>query len=261
VPITKQQLGMMAPRGKAVPKEVQGTVVDMCFFTMLEGCVRGKLFEGCSTIGGIDLFCSLMYLHFAKNSAIRERLPRAIETIQKLYLEKSGVTELVCFHDECYGAFTHVAPAFGIEVPFKPVHLFEFLCQRLDRLKDRIQPLGLEVAYQRPCSARLIPETHKYVDEIFERIGVERVEREYQGENTLCCGGVMRAQQRHDLADDLVERNLTDMKKSGAFACVFNCPYCLFTLGEAVAERGMTPILMSELCQMALGEGRLMTGR
>jgi Fe-S oxidoreductase len=96
------------------------------------------------------------------------------------------------------------------------------------------------------------------VDEIFKRIGVERAEREYEGENALCCGGVLRAQQREERADDIQMRNLEDMKASGANVSVFNCPFCLFTLGEAAAQRGMMPILMSELCQFALGEGKMM---
>ena len=69
-----------------------------------------------------------------------------------------------------------------------------------------------------------------------------------------------RAQQREELADDLLERNLTDMQASGATVCVFNCPFCFFTMGEAVAQRGMMPILMSELCHFALGEGKMMGG-
>jgi len=71
---------------------------------------------------------------------------------------------------------------------------------------------------------------------------------------------VIRAQQREELADDLLKRNLDDMKASGANVCVFNCPFCLFTMGEAAAENGLMPLLMSELCQFALGEGKMMGG-
>jgi Fe-S oxidoreductase len=260
IPITKQQVVMMAPRGRIEPQKVQKPVVNMCYFPMLTDCVRGKLFEGASIIVGSDIFCNIMWLHFARNSVIRERLPQVIDNIWTYYLKQSGVDELICFHDECYGAYTHLAPAFGIQVPFKSIHLFEYLTRRLDALKAHIRPLGMKVAYQRPCSNRLVPETQHWVDDIFQRIGVERVEREYDGENALCCGGVLRAQQREELADDLLERNLSDMKASGASVCVFNCPFCLFSMGEAVAERGMMPILMSELCHFALGEGKMMGG-
>ena len=254
-PLTKQQLRIMGPRGDISPREVTAPVINMCAFPMLAGCVRGKLFEGASTISGRDIFCNIMWLHFGKNSVIRERLPQVIDNIMSCYLERSGVDELVCFHDECYGAYTQLAPAFGIEVPFKPVHLFEYLTQRLGELKSEIRPIGQRVAYQRPCSSRLIPETQHWVDEIFELIGVDRIERRYDREDALCCATTIRIAQRDDLADDNQKRNLDDMLDVGAKYCVFNCPACLFALRGPVAERGMIPILMSDLCQIALGEG------
>jgi Fe-S oxidoreductase len=254
-PITRQQVAMMAPRGQIAPQKVSAPVINMCYFPMLTGAVRGKLFEGATTIAGSDIFCNIMWLHFAKNSVIRERLPRMIENIMKNYLEPSGVQELICFHDECYGAYTHLAPAFGIEVPFKAVHLFEFLARRLAALKNEIQPLNAVAAYQRPCSNRLVPETQPWVDEIFQRLGVKRPAREFDGENALCCAMILRAQQRFELADELQEKNIADMKAAGAQYAVFNCPMCYLTLGESVRTQGMTPILMSDLCQQALGSG------
>jgi Fe-S oxidoreductase len=251
-PITKQQVIMMKPRGKITPATVSAPVINMCYFPMLTGCIRGKLYEGASLIVGSDIFCNIMWLHFGSNSVIRDRLPRMIENIWNYYLRDNGVSELICFHDECYGAFTHLAPAFGIEVPFKPVHLFQYLSQKLAELKDQIHPVNARVAYQRPCSNRLIPETQHWVDDIFSKIGVERVDRTYDRENALCCGQVFRAQQRDDLADDVQQRNLDDMQQAGVAYCVFNCPACFFALADAVAERGIFPILMSDLCQIAL---------
>jgi Fe-S oxidoreductase len=254
IPVTRQQIGMMAPRGRIAPRKVHAPVIDMCAFSALSGCIQGKLFEGASTIGGLDIFCNIMWLHFSKNSVIRERLPLMIENIQKNYLEPSGVSELVCYHDECYGAFTRLAPAFGIEVPFKPVHLFECLAGKLAELGSEIRPIQKKVAYQRPCSNRLVPETQHWVDDIFHMIGAERVERKYDRENALCCAMILRAMQREELADDIQKKNLDDMEAAGAKYCVFNCPACMTSLGELVAERGMKPILMSELCRVALGE-------
>ena len=260
VPLTKQQVVMMAPRGKISPEKVHAPVVNLCYFPMLKDTVRGKLFDGASAVVGSDIFCNIMWLHFAKSSVIRERVPRMIRNLWDHYLKESGVDEVVCYHDECFATYTQLAPAFGMEVPFKAIHLFEFLTRRLDALKDHIRPLGLKVAYQRPCSNRLIPETQPWVDEIFQRIGVERVEREYDRENALCCGGVFRIQQREELADDVLTRNLDDMKAAGANVCVFNCPFCFLAMGEAAAHAGLMPLMMSELCHFALGEGKVMGG-
>jgi Fe-S oxidoreductase len=260
VPLVKQQIVMMAPKGRAEPEKLTGPIINMCYFPMLTKSIRGELYEGASTIVGSDIFCNIMWLHFAKNSVIRERLPKVIDTLWNFYLKENDREEVICYHDECYGTYTQLAPAFGITVPFRPIHLFEYLIQRLEALKDRIRPIGLKAAYQRPCSNRLIPETQPLVDEIFRRVGVERVQREYDGENALCCGGVLQAMQRDDQVEDIQKRNLDDMQASGAGLCVFNCPFCFFTLGEAAANRGMMPILMSELCQYALGEKVMLGG-
>lgn len=253
-PVTHQQLVIMAPQDDIVAKTVHAPVINMCAFSMLEENIRGKLYEDVSIISGNDIFCNIMWLHFAKNSTIRERLPRAIDNIWNCYLKDSNVDEIVHFHDECYGAYTHLAPAFGIDVPFKSVHLFEFLVQRLDALKDVVRPIHQKVAYQRPCSNRLIPEIQPLVDEIFDRVGVQRVKREYDRENALCCTFAQRAQQRDERADDVLKRNVDDMAATGAAYCVFNCPACFFSMSEAVAKAGLAPILMSDLCRLALGE-------
>ncbi|MFO8111597.1 MAG: (Fe-S)-binding protein [Desulfosalsimonadaceae bacterium] len=253
-PIVEEQLRMMAPKGRITPQPVSGVVVDMCAFPMLTGCIRGKLFEGATTIVGTDIFCNIMWLHFAKNSTIRERVPRIIDNIMHFYLKESNIRELICFHDECYGTYTSVADAFGLDVPFTPVHQFDYITGRLNELQDRIKPLNVKIAYQRPCSNRLVPHTDKALDEIFEKIGAERVPRTYDRENALCCGGVPRAHQRDELADELVEKNIDDMIRTGATYCVFNCPFCMATLAHEVAERGLMPILVSDLVQIALGE-------
>jgi len=253
-PIIKEQLKMMAPRGKITNLKVQSPVVNMCAFPMLTGCVRGSLFEGASVISGNDIFCNIMWLHFAKNSAIRERVPEMIENIMNYYLNDSGIDEMVCFHDECYGTYTSVADAYDISVPFKPIHLFDYINRKLDGLSDRIKPLKVNIAYQRPCSNRLAPEKDKVLDEIFEKIGAVRVPRKFDRENALCCGGVPRAQQRDELADELVEKNIDDMLAVGATYCVFNCPFCMATMAQEVAERGLMPMLVSDLVLTALGE-------
>ncbi len=251
-PITRQQIVMMQPKGNLQPAKVSAPLVNLCAFPMLAGSIRGKLFEGAATVSGNDIFCNIMWLHFGKNSLIRERVPQSIERLHTFFLAESGLKEMVCFHDECYGAYTQLAAAFNMAVPFRPVHLFEYLNRRLDELKDNIKPLGAKVAYQRPCSNRLAPHTDLLLDEIFRKIGVERAVREYDRENALCCGGVLRGHQKDDLADDLQRRNIEDMRAAGAVYAVFNCPFCMFTLGEAVAEKGLFPILVSDLCQQAL---------
>jgi Fe-S oxidoreductase len=250
-PIVKQWINMAIPTRKDPQyfPNAKEPVISLCFFPELIRDLSGKLFESVSSIVGRHFFCQLVYLHFGKPSLIRERLPKIIENIAR-----HGFKEVVFFHDECYSTFTSYARAYGIEVPFRPVHYFEYLYKRLRELKNEIKPLNLRIAYQRNCSTRLAPDKEHYLDKIFELVGVERVRREYDGENALCCGGIFRAQQRYDLYVDVQKRNVEDMVKTKAEYCVFNCPYCYYVLAERVSKAGIRPIMLYQLCKMAIGE-------
>jgi Fe-S oxidoreductase len=130
----------------------------------------------------------------------------------------------------------------------------DFLLERMKEMKDRITPLGIRAAYQRPCSNRLIPGKQPLVKEILDLIGVEVPERVYQGENCLCCGEILRSVSGYKLADDVQERNLNDMAQTGAAYCVFNCPACQSSLSEKVARKGLKPVHIIDLCKIAIGE-------
>jgi len=257
-PIIQRGINVGIPyRGEPKIEKINGRALLMGVFSDLMFLIQGKLFEGLPVISQdprkmFHYFCQLMYLHFARSSVIQERLPKIIQTITE-----HEVTEVICFHDECYGTYTSYCPAIGMEVPFKPIHLFEFLYNRLLELKDDIRPVNLKVAYQRPCSARLSPDKHHFVQAIFDLIGAQAVEREYVDENALCCGGTIEAQRREGSrkrAADLQKRNIEDMKNAGAEVCVFNCPACYSTLGQMVAQNGIRPVFMSDLCRVAIGE-------
>ena len=257
-PLTRHGVQMGIPwRGDLAIEEVKEPVISMGLFPQLVHLIQGRLFEGVSLLSTdgrtmFHLFCQLMYLHFARTSVIQERLPKIIDNIAK-----HEVKEVIFFHDECYGAFAHYAPAYGIEVPFKPVHFFEYLYKRLTDLKDDIKPVRFKVAYQRPCSSRLSPDKLHFVDDIFDLIGAESVDREYTGENALCCAATIKPQTkegRRQFAAEIQRKNIQDMVDAGAQLCVFNCPACMLTLGQPAAKKGLMPIFMSDLCRLAIGE-------
>jgi len=250
-PIMNQQIKSMSPVGKGKVEELKDPVISLCAFPEAKKALRGDLFQNPNNYFGRDYFCNLMYLHFARSSIIKERLPRIIENIWKQKLNKSESKELICYHDECYATYTSWAPAYGIEVPFKPMHFYEYLYNRIRASMENITPIDAKVAYQRPCSNRLIPEQQHWVDDIFELLGAQRVKREYDREDALCCGGILRMQGRDDLAHDLQVKNLEDMEAAGVDYCVFNCPFCSYTLSEMVKERNIKPIMMIDLCTLS----------
>lgn len=250
-PITKQWINMCEPVGRFTVGKVKEKALSFCFMPATRDLAKGRLFEdvASSYVFGPEFFCNVVYLHFAKASVTKDRLPRIIENISK-----QGIKELICLHDECYGSFNSLAPAYGIEVPFKTIHYLEYLYNKLKEYKDEIKPLNIRVAYQRNCSARLAPNTDHFVDDIFQLIKVERVQRKYDRENALCCGEVIRMVKGYELADDIQKRNIDDMVDAGAEYCVFNCPACWDALAEKVAKKGIKPIHMIDLCKQAIGE-------
>jgi Fe-S oxidoreductase len=239
------------PVGKFIVGKVEEKALSYCFLPHFNTLVKGKLFDGIawSVIFGQEFFCNAVYLHYAKASVIKDRLPRIVENIKN-----QGIKELVCLHDECYGTFTSLTSAYGIDTPFKPIHYYEYLYGRLRELKDSIRPLNIKAAYQRNCSARLCPETDHYVDDVFGLLGVERLKRNYDRENALCCAEIFRMAKGPALADDVQKRNIDDMVKSGAEYCVFNCPACWDSLAHKVVKQGIKPIHMIDLCKLAIGE-------
>ena len=250
-PITNQWINMAEHQGKFMVGRVKDAAMSCCMIPDLGAWAKGALFGDlpAATVVGAEFMCPAVYLHFAKPSVVRHRLARVLENFAKL-----GVKEVLCLHDECYGTYTSIAPAYGLEVPFRPVHYMEHLHGALKAAGDRIKPLDIKAVYQRPCSARLSPDQHHWVDDIFGLIGVQRTEREYQDENSLCCGDVMKSTIGYEAAMGLQKRNLEDMAASGAGYCVFNCPFCLYTLSEKVENKGLRPIHMIDLCRMAIGE-------
>jgi Fe-S oxidoreductase len=250
-PVTDQFILIGEPRGQHELGMVGEVALSFCKFEPLKAIGRGKLFEqvASSYVAGAEFMCPAVYLHFGKTSVIKERLPRVIERISGL-----GIKQLICLHDECYGTFTSIAPAFGMEVPFKPVHYLEYVHGRLQELKSEITPLNITVAHQRPCSSRLSSDKFHFVKNILDLIGVELVDRKYQGETTLCCGEPMRVAELEETADDVQQRNIADMLAHQVEYCIFNCPACQIALSEKVSKKGIVPLHITDLCKMALGE-------
>jgi len=250
-PITNQWINMAEHQGKFMFGNIKDKAMSCCFIPELGEFGQGALFEeiASSFALGAEFMCPAVYLHFAKTSVIKERLPKVIENFARL-----NVSEVLCLHDECYGTYTSIAPAYGMEVPFKPIHYMEYLYEKLIQFQDRIKPLGIKAVYQRPCSSRFCPDKHHYVKDICELIGVQLLDREYQNENALCCGDILKMVAGYEVYKDVRERNVKDMVSSGANYCIFNCPFCQFSLSEKVSKAGLKPIHMVELCKMAIGE-------
>lgn len=225
---------------------------------------KSKLFEGVDVLGGRNFFCNLLYFHTGQYSIVEKRARIIVDNIAKL-----GVKEVICFHDECYAFYTRYVPEYGIDLPFKPIHIFEYMVNYFKKNPDGFKPLNLKVAYQRSCSTRLTPEKDKYLAELLEILGVTRVEREFDNENALCCqapglqlaGAVdpekvprEKVKERKKQAKERQKSNIEDAVNAGADAMLFVCQMCEETLGKKARKAGLVPVFITDLGRMALGE-------
>jgi Fe-S oxidoreductase len=223
-------------------------VMSVCVFGKTDAdLIQGELYN-LPRVGGKPYFCWVLFSHLGAESIQKKR---AREFVDRLAL--TGAKEVVCFHDDCYAMLARLAPDYGIEVPFRPVHLAEYLVDYLKANKARIKPLEIDVAYQRPCASRHTPEKEHFIDELFELVGARRVERNFDRKNALCCSGIKMMIGKGDPRPDQ-EKNILDAKTAGARALVCLCPMCMQSLAAVAKEHDLPPIFIGDLARMALGE-------
>ncbi len=242
---------MFTPKKPFTPPETGKEALSLCtIYVSIPWAFSGALFAGMTPLKGTHYFCNLIYPHMGNDSLMRERLQPLIDKYACL-----GAEKIVFAHDDCYAVMTDAVERFGMTLPFKPVHLFEHLRDRLVEHREKIRPLDMKIAYQRPCASRLTPWKEPLLDEIFDLIGVERVSRRYDRDKAMCCGQDMGGiQKRGDKFPAYKTDNILDAKAAGAEAMVYLCPMCLDALGKMAQENGLANYMISDLCRLAIGE-------
>ncbi len=223
-------------------------VMSTCVFAKTDpNLVQGQLYD-LPRVGGKPYFCWILFSHIGAESVQRKHAEEFVDR-----LSATGAREIICFHDDCYAMLARVAPEYGIEVPFRPVHLTEYLVECLKNQRDTIRPVNMKIAYQRPCASRHTPEKEVFVDELFEVAGAERVWRDYDREKALCCAGVKMLQGKGDIRS-AQEENVRDALEAGAEAMVCLCPMCMHSLSGVAADLNMPLVFIGDIARMALGE-------
>lgn len=222
-------------------------VLSLCVMQLPDGTIGGQMFDGMTIAKGGDFFCYIGYVHAGLESPVARNAQKFIDNVASLG------KEIVFLHDDCYAMVDAKVKDYGIKVPFKYMHLLEYMRNYLRDNRSKITRLGVKVAYQRPCASRYTPEKDVFVDEIFELIGAERPARKYERESALCCTGAF-VKVYPQLAAEVQAKNVDDALQSGADALVTLCPMCDRVLRRPTTERGLRKIYITDLCRMALGE-------
>lgn len=231
---------------KNIPRA--GRIMNACSYDKSEaGLLQGALYNLPRT-GGKPFFCWDFFWHMGAGSVSKKHTQTFVDR-----LAQTGAEEVVCFHIGCYMTLVKTAPEINIKVPFRPIHFAEYLVEYLRAHRKSIKPLNLKIAYQRPCTSRLIPDKEYLIDDVFGLTGVERVERKYDREGALCCSAPKLL---YNMGDGRVERekNIFDAQDSGAQALVYLCFVCRNSLTETANEHSLPMIFLGDIVRMALGE-------
>ncbi len=243
--------------GSAIPSKIikgkpEKPVISTCVLgDLVFGVFEGQLFDGMTFLKGGDYFCYLGWIHGGRPSMLKENAQKFVDN-----LAKSGAKEIILFHDDCYAMLANKIKEYAIELPFKPIHIIEYLRDYVKKNVDQVNKLNIKIAYQQPCASRYTFEKDKILDELFELIGVERVKRKYDRENALCCGstqGLMINISKEE-QNEWRMKNIIDAREAGAEAIVFLCPICTLSLRSRAKAQGLEPYIISNLVRVALGE-------
>lgn len=224
-------------------------VLSLCVMEpfMPADAVEGQMFKDMTVAKGGRYFCYLGYVHIGMDSPLGEHARGFVDELAAI-----GSDEIVFIHADCHAMMSKI-PDYGIEIPFKVTHIAEYMRDYLKGHSENIVPVNRKIAYQRPCASRYSGEIDPVIDELFEMIGAKRVERRYDRESALCCGGLFSRIYPERIRPTM-ENNIKDALEAGAEAMVFLCPLCMGALGKSAAEKGMKPIFITQLVRMALGE-------
>jgi Fe-S oxidoreductase len=234
---------------QVIPGDPGKPALSLCSVgDLIPGLFEGPMFDGLTVLKGGDYFCNVGWVHLGYATPVREGAPRVVENIAR-----TGAEEVVFYHDDCYALFAAMIAEYGIELPFRPAHIIEYLLNYVRDNADKVSPLGLRVAYQQPCASRYTPWKDGQLDELLGLIGAERVEREYDRKFALCCGSPMMPRDR-DKAREIKERNIRDAASHGAQAMAYLCPLCVLNLRKVAGAAGLENYHLIELVKTALGD-------
>ncbi len=247
--IAKGLEGRAEPR-EVIPGEVGKPLLSLDSFRFdqfPEGTFDSQLFKGMTVVRGAELMSLAGCVHSGGQRFVRRYGQLVLDRLA------SFGKDVVYMHNEGFVLAHAKAKEYGFSVPFKYMHLYEYLRNYLAGHKNSITKLGKKIAFQANCATRWIPEYDAFLDEIFELIGVARPPRQYERLNALCCSAPVINTDR-GLAIDIQKKNFEDAIACGADAIVTCCPVCDRVFRRPSEQFNLPKIFITDLCRIALGE-------
>ena len=184
-----------------------------------------------------------------------EYLAEIIDSNARL-LEEAGVKTMVTVSPHCYDMFANRYP--NRSGDFRPLHYTQYLLELIagERLKFENE-LPMKVTYHDPCYLSRRNDVYDEPRQILQSIpGIELVEMERRGQDTLCCGGGGGRMWMETAAGErFSDLRMQEAAKTGAEVVVTSCPHCITCLEDSlsvVTGSGLRVLDLAEVADMAL---------
>lgn len=187
----------------------------------------------------------------------------------QVFREK-GITNLVTISPHCYDVFKNHYPAIiGQEITSSCKHYTQYLAQLLEEgrlelgtpfssLTDRSAVSGTadkhrKITFQDPCYLGRHNDEYHAPRLVLKAIpGVELIEMENHGQDSLCCGGGggrmwLETAPGERFSDIRVE----EAAKSGANILATACPFCVVCLEDSLKGLGIQDLKVMEVAEIA----------
>ncbi|MDY6932804.1 MAG: (Fe-S)-binding protein [Spirochaetota bacterium] len=251
--IPEESLLMMGSASQMPSEIIKGEpnkpLISLCAVgDIIPGLFDGAIFEGMNFVKGGDYFCRIGFNHLGIESPVRDGASRFIENLSSL-----GHDEIIFFHDDCYALLNYKAKEYGIDIPFKFVHIIEFLRDYVKSNFEKINPINMKIAYQQPCASWCSMEKDTILDDFFSLVGATRLPRKYDKELGSCCGSPYMPRDR-EKGRAVRNRNIKDAKEYGAESIVYLCPICYMSMKKGASENNMRSLHLIHLAKIAIGE-------
>ncbi len=164
---------------------------------------------------------------------------------------------------ECGHAYSALrwqgANVLGRELPFRVLHISEFLAEGLESGRIRVKRLAGTVAFHDPCQVSRRGGATQAPRSVMSALGLELRETEDSGELSFCCGGgggVIANRRADGLRRKAFEIKLRQMDATGAAMSLTSCANCRqsFDDGEEHLHRDRTMGSLLELVAQHLDE-------
>jgi heterodisulfide reductase subunit D len=169
-------------------------------------------------------------------------------------IKEKGVKTVLTSCAGCYRVLSQEYPRILGELPFKIVHITQFLNRLIDEGGIKLKKLGIgKVTYHDPCEIGRYAGIYEEPRSVIQSIpNTELVEMEKNRENSWCCGGGGSVNIVHTrLALSVGELRIRHAEETGATTLVTACPSCVQML-ELASKRKRSEIRIIDIASLVL---------